>query len=62
MRERGLKHPSMGIPMLTHTSLPMRERGLKPSLTGRRSNPRIVAPHAGAWVETILRPPWAFGV
>ena len=31
----------------------MRVRGLKPILTQRKIRPVAVAPHAGAWIETL---------
>ena len=35
-------------------SLPMRERGLKPIGLDHNGEIAIVAPHAGAWIETAL--------
>ena len=37
-------------------SLPMRERGLKPCKCGMELRQTVVAPHAGAWIETGLSP------
>ncbi len=52
MRERGLKLVSCGLCNRRKTSLPMRERGLKPNLIANNGN-ALVAPHAGAWMETL---------
>jgi len=52
-RERGLKLHELETGREYHGSLPTRERGLKPGLgvlVRRNSN---VAPHAGAWIETL---------
>ena len=50
--ERGLKHESGGLRYSEEMSLPTWERGLKRLpwhiLRGRG----VVAPHAGAWIET----------
>ena len=35
-------------------SLPMRERGLKQSVMRLLGHGEKVAPHAGAWIETII--------
>lgn len=35
-------------------SRPSRARGLKPSHTGRPLNKAMVAPIAGAWIETVM--------
>ena len=34
------------------TSLPTRERGLKPYEISKQIEDKAVAPHAGAWIET----------
>ena len=52
MRERGLKHVGYKLPYFYATSLPMRERGLKHVGDGSYNAKIIVAPHAGAWIET----------
>ena len=54
MRERGLKLIVIAQPpILRNVSLPMRERGLKPRLGGSEMAVLGVAPHAGAWIETL---------
>ncbi len=52
MRVRGLKLSGIAAAGLEATSHPMRVRGLKLTVEGfgLTSN---VAPHAGAWIETI---------
>ena len=37
------------------TSRPVRARGLKHPLVMERKEPVIVAPRAGAWIETIVK-------
>ena len=53
MRGRGLKlmwvDDYIGIPL----SPPMRGRGLKQSLAAGSNEETNVAPHAGAWIETM---------
>ena len=52
MRARGLK-PLIYVFCVRHTkSRPMRARGLKLYWQGPFSAPCLVAPHAGAWIET----------
>ncbi len=52
MRERGLK-PHLQVPrLIDDPSLPMRERGLKRVLARVCLDRHLVAPHAGAWIET----------
>ena len=53
MRERGLKQKIVHNRNAVALSLPMRERGLKPTLRARRRDRPKVAPHAGAWIETL---------
>ena len=52
MRERGLKQAQECPHDMRRTSLPMRERGLKPNINADDIINQLVAPHAGAWVET----------
>ena len=54
MRERGLKHNSAYKVYPEFESLPMRERGLKPYLQHEPQVAGLVAPYAGAWIETLL--------
>ncbi len=54
MRERGLKHVNIRRLVADSLSLPMRERGLKPSPPASARGPMMVAPHAGAWIETAI--------
>ena len=56
MRERGLKLYSIIIFNFLLVSLPMRERGLKLYLTNKFVIGKDVAPHAGAWIETLSHP------
>ena len=51
-RERGLKHLSGQHGTLVDWSLPTRERGLKRLIMPQPSTHPMVAPHAGAWIET----------
>ena len=53
MRVRGLKRTLLAMLLPTLMSHPMRVRGLKPcnNRFGRKAS--AVAPHAGAWIETI---------
>ena len=53
MRVRGLKPLSPYLLDYTSKSHPMRVRGLKHIKRLCSSTPRLVAPHAGAWIETI---------
>ena len=41
--------------MMSASSLPMRERGLKYQLMVETYKRRVVAPHAGAWIEMMLQ-------
>jgi len=41
------------LKFIMNTSLPMRERGLKHLPYEYIRNHRNVAPHAGAWIETV---------
>ena len=52
MRERGLKHLDAYGGVNNKSSLPMRERGLKLGAVTGHGLPVVVAPHAGAWIET----------
>ena len=54
MRARGLKPVLDGRPPYIRRSRPMRARGLKPVVSEAEMF-AIVAPHAGAWVETCLK-------
>ena len=52
-RERGLKHSvTARVVWLAWVSLPSRERGLKLAINKLMDRSRIVAPFAGAWIET----------
>ena len=53
MRERGLKRPPSAHRPDVAQSLPMRERGLKHNVVFRPPSAHRVAPHAGAWIETL---------
>jgi len=52
MRGRGLKPLTVGVSMLETPSPPMRGRGLKLKEMLSTTTACIVAPHAGAWIET----------
>ena len=54
-RERGLKHVGEIRIMTVLQSLPTRERGLKQHITGALAA-GLVAPYAGAWIETLILP------
>ena len=56
MRARGLKHRQSFESRANTLSRPMRARGLKPFLV-ITIYLVLVAPHAGAWVETALISP-----
>ena len=43
-----------------HSSLPSRERGLKPGIEHKQRHTFSVAPLAGAWIETYFYPPILF--
>ncbi len=51
-RARGLKPPKHGMILYTYWSRPTRARGLKQSVFCLLPSPFMVAPHAGAWIET----------
>ena len=53
-RERGLKPFFTCLSFIQYGSLPARERGLKHKLINGRRNSNIVAPRAGAWIETYI--------
>ena len=53
-RERGLKLHKHAHSLLTIQSLPSRERGLKPGALAAAAAAGMVAPLAGAWIETFL--------
>jgi len=53
MRARGLKHVNADGTIGTVKSRPMRARGLKQFVVFAISDALTVAPHAGAWIETI---------
>ncbi len=55
-RERGLKHNSRSGQLYLYRSLPTRERGLKQFIERHSSNFTHVAPYAGAWIETCVKP------
>ena len=52
-RERGLKQAIETGQRTLDPSLPTRERGLKQALYKHPHQSNPVAPHAGAWIETI---------
>ena len=52
MRVRGLKHPVVRIGRGRKKSHPMRVRGLKRVFQAVNGCGYLVAPHAGAWIET----------
>ena len=56
MRGRGLKHLLRYNPQPGMRSPPMRGRGLKLRPYGLPRNCEDVAPHAGAWIETVIKP------
>ena len=51
-RERGLKLSESDYSSDNSESLPTRERGLKLENAKNELFPQLVAPHAGAWIET----------
>ena len=55
MRARGLKLIIERTDRLPELSRPMRARGLKPVIILHKAAVEAVAPHAGAWVETVIR-------
>ncbi len=56
MRARGLKQSSHPEKQFARMSRPMRARGLKHAPSGQPNRDSIVAPHAGAWIETPTLP------
>jgi len=52
-RERGLKLAPTFLNVVDLTSLPSRERGLKHKVAGDSITFAVVAPLAGAWIETV---------
>ena len=52
MRERGLKLKNKQVINPNLKSLLMRERGLKLNIANTAPTTTVVAPHAGAWIET----------
>ena len=53
MRVRGLKLTNVARLALCEVSHPMRVRGLKPLIIKFFAGISYVAPHAGAWIETL---------
>ena len=53
VRGRGLKLDSTAAEFTGKRSLPVRGRGLKQGALLQAGYPRIVAPRAGAWIETL---------
>ena len=58
MRVRGLKPSRHNWSKSCCWSHPMRVRGLKQTSGGRLVWSASVAPHAGAWIETVLVGSW----
>ena len=54
-RARGLKPAVVALVSASVASRPARARGLKRFRPGRLSNSYLVAPRAGAWIETRRR-------
>ena len=54
LRVRGLKLRGLYISKLVLPSHPLRVRGLKHLLKRYKNDLPIVAPFAGAWIETVL--------
>ncbi len=52
VRARGLKHGNVARGAILRQSRPVRARGLKQHTVGIIVNTRLVAPRAGAWLET----------
>ena len=52
MRGRGLKHLAISMLVEAGESPPMRGRGLKQAIVAQGNPRHLVAPHAGAWIET----------
>ncbi len=61
MRARGLKPVQGGVCLSGNQSRPMRARGLKPTESFPDRSGFIVAPHAGAWIETLVVNGWSTG-
>ena len=55
-RARGLKRGPCGVGLLLEVSRPSRARGLKLIYYLTNTIPHIVAPLAGAWIETLILP------
>jgi len=53
MQARGLKRAISEYYVVAGLSRLMQARGLKQSQYHERTNKRQVAPHAGAWIETV---------
>ena len=51
--ERGLKQAGFLFPSVSDRSLPTWERGLKHPFREQKGSPMWVAPHVGAWIETV---------
>ena len=54
VRERGLKPLELDLKVVDKLSLPVRERGLKHLLSICGALLFLVAPRAGAWIETPI--------
>jgi len=54
MRARGLKHKTIFSFRFKNMSRPMRARGLKHVICPFMRHHLLVAPHAGAWIETLM--------
>ena len=54
MRVRGLKHILVECSVHKLKSHPMRVRGLKLNKEQYKQVVKMVAPHAGAWIETYI--------
>jgi len=55
MQARGLKRFRRALSVIITLSRLMQARGLKPLCEYWKTNDCIVAPHAGAWIETEQR-------
>ena len=62
MRVRGLKYSQINRRPAAEMSHPMRVRGLKSVASGSEEQPRLVAPHAGAWIEMLTWLPLMFSI
>ena len=58
-RGRGLKHARIDHVHAGAASPPTRGRGLKPSMWRTPPHSALVAPHAGAWIETPASSAWS---